>query len=563
MLLIGLVLATEWVHLPVPDVSWLLYVAGRVSGGAEYGVDIIDVAPPPIIWYSVPAVWLGHWTHLTVWQAYLLTVVVTGLVMLWLVREIARRVPTWDAVHRQVLFGAAALATYVLPWAVFGEREHVALVLVLPYVLLFAARESRARIPLWLAVVVGALAGFGFAIKPHFVVPWAALALAALWRRGEVALSRRGEFVAASLAAASGIVAVLALQPGYVGYMRRFGSLYLQYVPQDPLFVALVGESNSAVVVVVAMVATAVLWRSLRESARPVVLYLLVAATGFHAVALLQLKGWRYHYLPGLALSFVLLLVLWMNVRPPLLRLVSRAYRAAALATVVVLLGSAALGSATRLSGSESATFDPNFERLLLVVQRYGGSRPVAVLSANLASAFPLASEAGVGWASRYGGLPWLPAFYEDQVRAGRVVRPRPYAARSELEHSFGERVVADLRQSNPGLIIIPVVQAGGSFHHLFDYLAYFDEVPGFRELLKGYRPIGRVGSYSILQHRTIAAQPVGVFPEKLVVAPRAREWLSDGGEKLILALLVVGTLFLADARERRRAQVAASSQPV
>ena len=262
---------------------------------------------------------------------------------------------------------------------------------------------------------------------------------------------------------------------------------------------------------------------------------------------------------PGLALSFVLLLVLLMNVRAPLQGLVSRAYRAAALGTVTVLLGSAALGCATRLLGRESATFDPSFEGLLVVVQRYGGTRPVAVLSANLASAFPLASEAGVGWASRYGHLLWLPAFYEDQVRAGRVVRPRPYAARPELERSVGENVVADVRQSNPGLIIIPVVQAGGSFHHLFDYLAYFDEVPGFRELLQGYRPIGRAGSYFVLQDRTIAAQPVGVPLEQLVVAPRTREWLSDRGEKLAFALLVVGTLVLADLRERRRARVAAA----
>jgi hypothetical protein len=435
----------------------------------------------------------------------------------------------------------------------------VALVLVLPYVLLFAARESRATIPLWLAVVVGALAGFGFAIKPHFVVPWAVLALAALWRRGGMGLSRRGEFVTSSLTAAGCILAVLVLEPGYVDYMRRFGLLYLRYVPREPLFVALIGESNSAVVVLVAMAATFVLWRSLREGARPIVLYLLVAATGFHVVAVLQLKGWRYHYLPGLALAFVLLLVLLMNVRAPLQGLVSRAYRAATLGTVIVLLGSAALGCATRLSGRESATFDPNYERLLLMVQRLGGSRPVAVLSANLASAFPLASEAGVGWASRYGGLPWLPAFYEDQVRAGRVVRPSPYGARPVLERLFAENVVADLRQSNPGLIIVPVPRAGGSFHQLFDYLAYFDEVPGFRELLEGYRPIGRAGSYSVLQDRTIAAQSIGVPLEQLAVAPRTREWLSDRGEKLVLGLLVAATLVLADIRERRRARVAAA----
>jgi hypothetical protein len=126
----------------------------------------------------------------------------------------------------------------------------------------------------------------------------------------------------------------------------------------------------------------------------------------------------------------------------------------------------------------------------------------------------------------------------------------------------FAESVVADLRRYNPGLIIVPVAQAGSSFHQLFDYLAYFDEVPGFRELLEGYRPIGRAGSYLVLQDRTIAAQSVGVPLEQLVVAPRTREWLSDRGEKLALALLVVGTLFLAGLRERRQARVAASRQP-
>ena len=170
----------------------------------------------------------GHWAHLTVWRADLADPGGDGpRGSLWLVREIVRRLPGWDAAHRQALLGAAALATYVLPWAVFGEREHVALVLVLPYVLLFAARESRATLPLRSAVVAGALAGFGFAIKPHFVVPWAALALAALWPRRGVGLSRRWEFVAASFTAAGCVLAVTVLEPGYVDYMRRFGFLYL------------------------------------------------------------------------------------------------------------------------------------------------------------------------------------------------------------------------------------------------------------------------------------------------------------------------------------------------
>lgn len=553
LLLAGFSLATEWVRLPVPDVSWLLYIAGRMAGGAAYGVDVVDVAPPPIIWYSIPAVKLGEWSGLGPWRGFLVVLGLTGLAMLYLVRRIGGLNPAWDATHRRVLLGASALAIYVLPWGIFGEREHVALMLVLPYVVLFAAREAAARVPAGLAIATGLAAGLGFAIKPHYALPWAALALVALWRHGPTALARRAEFVCASLSAAGAVLAVLVMEPGYVEYMRRFGALYLEYVPQNPVFVALFGESNSAIVVLIAVLATMVLWRSLPARARPTALYLLVAAISFHLIAALQMKGWRYHYLPGLCFSFILLLLLWAEVRPPVPRLAGRAYRAAALGTVVALLGKAVLGNVGRLTGAESATFDPNFERLLTVAQRYGGERPIAVLSANLASAFPLAAEAGTGWALRYGGLPWLAAFYRDEVLAGRLVRPRAFDARPQVERWFGESVTADLRRYSPGLIIVPTPRDGGGagFTRLFDYLGYFEAVPGFRELLADYQPIGHVGAYAVLQHRTLTDEKAAPFTEPPYI-PLKRQ-LPAGTERAALGVLVGAVLLITGYRERRR----------
>lgn len=551
VLLCALALATEWVRLPVPDVSWLLHVAGRVSEGAVYGVDVADVAPPPIIWYSLPAVWLGHWTGLGAWRGLLLVMGVAGALVLLLVRAVTRRLPGWDRAGQRALLLAAALAIFVLPWGIFGEREHLTFVLVLPYVLLFAAREDSVGVPLWLALAAGVAAGMGFAIKPHYALTWAALALVATWRHGAAAVARRTEFVAASATSAASVLAVLLVEPGYVAYMRRFGALYLHYVRQDPVFVALAGESNSAIVVLVALLATAVLWRWVPAAARPTVRYLLVAAIAFHVVAVLQSKGWRYHYLPGLSLSFILLVVLWVTVRPPVASLAGRAYRAAALGTVVALLGKALLGNAGRLAGAESATFDPNFESLLSVVQRDGGGRPIAMLSANLASAFPLAAEANTGWALRYGGLPWLPALYPEQVRAGEVVRARPFAERAELERWFDESVVADLRRSTPGLIMFPTPRSGSTYTRLFDYLAYFQDVPGFAALLEDYQPIGRVGAYAVLQHRVVAGPAGADFSEPIV--SRARERLPENGERAVLALLVAAALLLSGLEDRRR----------
>ncbi len=62
-----------------------------------------------------------------------------------------------------------------LPGQDFGEREHLLLALVVPYLLLAAARASGREIPAAAAVLIGLLAGAAFALKPHFVLLWLAI----------------------------------------------------------------------------------------------------------------------------------------------------------------------------------------------------------------------------------------------------------------------------------------------------------------------------------------------------------------------------------------------------
>jgi hypothetical protein len=442
------------------------------------------------------------------------------------------------------------LALAALPWGAFGEREHVTLILVLPYVLLFALRDEGTRVPTGLALWGGMFAGFGFAIKPHFAIPWALLGAVALVRRRGPALFRRPEFLASSVVALLCVLAVLRFEAGYTSYMLRFGGLYLHYVRQHPLLVALIGEEYGALVVVLAVVTTGVLWRRVPARAQSTVLFLLVATLGFYAVAVLQLKGWRYHYLPGVGCASVLLVALLSVVRLPLARPVERLYRMAALAALAVLVGSGVMENAARLGGRIRATYDPDYESLRAVVRQAGGGRPLAVLSANLASAFPLASESGVGWALRYGGLPWLPALYPEEVGTGRLVQHRRYAARSPLERSFAEDVLADLRGAAPGLIVVALPITGGSYYRQFDYLGYFGEVPGFNQLLEAYRPLGQVGAYLVFQRGELARMR-GTSDPLPAVSPKPPGF-PEAGKRLALAVLALGVVLLEAARGRR-----------
>jgi len=541
---IALVLVAEWQGLPVPDVSWLLYVTAQVAKGAEYGVDLIDVSPPPIIWYSLPSAWMTRYLPMSAWHAFIVSLVVTGGAALGLVWAICRRCSAWGSVFRDRLLAAAAVSLLALPWGVFGEREHLALMLVLPYVVLFGARDAEATPQGWLSVATGAMAGFGFAIKPYFALPWALIALAASWCRRGKPIWSRPEFIAASATSVACVLLVLWREPGYVAYMREFGPYYLDYVRNDPLFVVLKGEANGAAVVLVTLVAALVLRGDVPPSARGACFYLATAAAGFYLGAALQLKGWRYHYLPGVALSFLALTVLVGGRRQRVAGKVVRLYRSAALATVAVLLGDLVLTNTLRLYGSETPTFDPHYERLLAVVTRDGGGRPLAVLSSNLASVFPLTTEAGVETAMRFGGIqPWLPAFYADQIQSGKVVHPRPVEGRLTLERRLGELVVSDLRRLAPGLILLPTPEDGPYHYRLFDYLAYFMPLSGFKEFLAEYRPVGTVGIYLVLQHRTLAGQNDGAGWREPPVPARPAAPFSDWAERLLLLLAAVVSL--------------------
>lgn len=551
--LTGLVVVTEWVRLPVPDVAWLLHVTDRVAHGARYGLDVADVAPPPIIWYSLAPVVVAEWVGITRWHAFMVMVLLTAAGALFLMWALARRSRACGPKSALVVLAAGALALVAFPWGGFGEREHVTLILVTPYVLLFALRDDDVPVPTGLALWAGVFAGFGFAIKPHFAIPWALLGATALWRGRGWPLLRRAEFLAACGVGVLCVLSVLRFEADYISYMRRFAALYLDYVPRNPFFVALVGESNWAIVVLLAVLTAAVLWERVPNQARPTALYFLVGAVGFHAVAALQLKGWRYHYLPGVALSSILLMVLIANTRSQQHRLVERVYRVAGLATLTVLCGSLVLGNMARLRGTVGTTFDPDYEQTLNVVRRFGGGRPLAVLSANLASAFPLGSEAGVEWAFRYGGLPWLPAFYASEVRTGKIVTYRPYVGRSVLERSFAEDVVTDLRRAVPGLIIVPQPANDGSYYRLFDYLGYFGEEPGFGEFFEAYRLLGRTGAYQVFQHQDLA--DTSGFMAQAGTDPGATRMagLSDLESGLVLAALVSAVVLGIGAWERQR----------
>jgi hypothetical protein len=557
-------LAAQWVSLPRPDVAWLLYAAGRVADGAVIGVDVVENSPPIILWLKVPLVRLADALAVDRWQVFLVVLALLSGGSLWLTDRVARQA-TALLPQRRTLAVGGVIVLFVLPAQDFGQREHLSLILALPYVALWAIRASGGPVGSVMAAAAGVMAGFAFAIKPHFVLPWLMLVGGAAVRDRRGAAVLRPEHVLSALTGLACAVAVLGFAPEYVSYARRFGPLYLEYLAESPLVTFFTGEA--AAPVLLAYLTAIALWRMLPGHLRALPAALLLAAAGYHLAGAVQMKGWGYHFLPAGGLAVIALLAIWQHVPRPVPWLAPRVYAAAAAAALTILPLVRTSEAFLRLRRPYKAVLWPDHDlsaHVRLIRERVPAGGSVLVLSTNLQHVFPLVTAAGVESASRYPALILLGALYGDQIFSGRPIRYRVPADRGSLELEIGRNVREDLVRFRPNLILTLLPRLDLEFGEAgrFEYLKYFGMDPGFRAELRAYRTSGDLGGFRILERRdNEAADTTGASWTSLEPAvggspgpplPRVRvqvNWAIAGGLGLVFVLA------LAAERPPRREQ--------
>ena len=109
----------------------------------------------------------------------------------------------------------------------FGQREHIMIVLVLPYILLHALRQSGGTSQAWIVTLVGIMAGVGFALKPYFLVLYLALEVHA-WR-GVSSVGDRIESVIVAIVQVAYYAFLVAVHREYIEIVLTMGTLYGAY----------------------------------------------------------------------------------------------------------------------------------------------------------------------------------------------------------------------------------------------------------------------------------------------------------------------------------------------
>jgi len=497
-LLIGLGLAAELRSYAGPDTGFLLDEAARVLNGARLYTDLVEMNPPLIVLLNMGAVLFGRLLGISEILAYRLGCLAALLGTLALAVSLLRRLLPHALVLRRAIVLLLVFTLFNLPGQDFGEREHLLLMLAVPYLLLAAARATGREIPTSQAVLVGLLAAIGVALKPHFVLLWLAT-------EGYLRLTRRVALrsvtpetcaIAAFLALYLGATVIWA--PEYFGIVQLLARPYTRFL-YDPFWHLLL-TGRGALLTLFALLAYAALRRDARHR-ELLDLFALGALVSLVAGAAQQ-KELRYHFYPSFALTIVLLgLVAW-DTRESLGDRVRRVYRVIAvsvLATAVVVICAENAASVMRVA------HDPEheqLERLLPVVRDHAAGSSVYVMSYHIGSAYPLINYGGARSASRFPQLWILPAAYIDQLLGSRPLRYHTPAEMSPSERYLNEAVFEDLRDQRPKLLIVlqhardlPI----NGFRRL-DYVAYFGRDPRIASLLDRYQLVADLGDYMVYE---------------------------------------------------------------
>jgi hypothetical protein len=463
------------------DVSWLLSAAEKLLDGRR---DFIEFNPPGAVLTYVPAVWLARFLGVAPELTSDLLVIAVASLSLSLVSRLLGR---GFAERHHVLLAAtgAAAILVILPARTFGEREHLGVILLLPWVAATAARLEGAKPDLWLRISAGVAGGLCVVVKPHFILNVAVLLSASAWRTRSWRVLVAAENCAFALVLLI-YAAVLWLEfPDYL--VETAPMMAAVYVPDRLDLATLLFAPVSIVWACTALlvVATGGLRRG---DTLPGLLLVLSGAS--YATFLLQGKGWAYQSYPAVAFA-LLALVVRLSSNEMAARAEHR--RVSAFLAAVAAFG----GVGAFFIGI--VWFDGGVPRdtqaIARAIEDIAPRPAIAAIASDLSVGFPVTRLVQGSWAQRAPSL-----LIAAGVRRRKLQAPLDATAIAAIEpYEARDRAMLrdDIRANRPDILLVEV-----KAHEPFDWLGWARSDPQFAAVLDAYAFARQIDDVQIWRRR-------------------------------------------------------------
>ena len=454
------------------DVAWVLYSSREMLHGAVFGTDIVEPNPPLIWWISaVPAAVAGLFGTPVVgtFRVFVAALAASSLF-------VADRLLACQQISRAKRIAFLVTAAYLLTIAVhrdFGQREHFAVMLVLPYILAVAQRIEGRSLGSAAGFAIGVCAALGLAFKPYFLLVPLLLEAALQLKLRSLRLLVRPEALGGVFTVLVYAIAILVMAPTWLfDVLPDIQQIYWAF--DRPL------TSQWAVLAVKfalpVLVAAAVF--SFNRSSQ--VFALVLAATGFAGAAIVQNKFYSYHNYPVLALL----------VLAAAAGIVDRRGRWKWPVTAMLVLMFIQNFNESAQSLINRSNLGPRGQQISAVVAFVAANSArdgsFLAVSTHPFPGFPTALYADRRWASTTNSQFYLPAV----VRLRQSTGPADPALIAFAEHKARAAILHDLA-IGPDVVLIDQ----SNYRHAignakFDFLEFYLEDPKFRAVWSAYKQV-------------------------------------------------------------------------
>ncbi|MCA0015512.1 hypothetical protein LB561_29695 [Mesorhizobium sp. B292B1B] len=189
-LLVGLVVVISffmpWTAGGNTDVSWIIIICEKIFSGQKLYVDILETNPPFSVALYIGPVWLSHRLGISPELAieyFIYLIFVISILLSALVIEKGR---IFVDLRTQWVYPMLAVLLLIMPGNIFGQREHIGMMLFMPMLFLMMWRSNDSpgqHIPFALAFAVGLAASVLLLVKPHWALGIALPYLVIAWRK--------------------------------------------------------------------------------------------------------------------------------------------------------------------------------------------------------------------------------------------------------------------------------------------------------------------------------------------------------------------------------------------
>jgi hypothetical protein len=455
------------------DVSWWLIICERMLDGQRLYVDILETNPPMAGLVYMLGVLVARAMHARP------EVVTNGLIFLLIAASLAL---AWRALRfsslRERAGGAAAVwATAVLtilPMYDFGQREHLALVMLLPALAVYILRANRERVAPSAILIAGLCAATTMNFKPYFVFGVGfCIVTAAVQARDWRVLFAPENWIAAALVVIHALC-IVAFYPEYFTLIYPLVHDVYLLLKMPLLFILLTSATTLWLLAVMVVLAL----QSRRQKVDVAALVMMAGSLGFAISFFVQGKGWGYHAYPMVALG--LLAAGWAITADGDERAGSRRLRAGAMLVVALTFANACHWF------NSSVDMRRVQEEVTLI-----GPRPkILVLSAAAVIGHPMVRELGGTWVSRQEAF-WVREVVRRALRDGTIDqatadRLAGYVARERAD------LIEDFRKQPPDVVVIDNQDS--------DWGSWAAADPELSALLKAYVSVKNINGIEILR---------------------------------------------------------------